>query len=63
MAYYHTCPRCGASLDPCERCDCSAHLNGKESVKQKEEDKKNISVPRRNYYARFSRKTRQRKAN
>lgn len=22
MAYYHICPRCGASLDPGERCDC-----------------------------------------
>ena len=21
--YYHTCPRCGASLDPGERCDCT----------------------------------------
>lgn len=22
MAYYKTCPNCGANLDPCERCDC-----------------------------------------
>ena len=22
MAYYETCPRCGANLDPGERCDC-----------------------------------------
>lgn len=22
MGYYHTCPRCGAHLDPGERCDC-----------------------------------------
>ena len=22
MAYYHTCPYCGAHLDPGERCDC-----------------------------------------
>lgn len=21
-AYYHTCPECGANLDPGERCDC-----------------------------------------
>lgn len=21
--YYHTCPHCGASLDPGERCDCT----------------------------------------
>ena len=22
MAYYHTCPYCGANLDPGEKCDC-----------------------------------------
>ncbi len=22
MAYYHTCPRCGANLDPGEKCEC-----------------------------------------
>ena len=22
--YYHTCPCCGANLDPGERCDCEA---------------------------------------
>ncbi|MDY3014500.1 MAG: hypothetical protein SOR61_04795 [Evtepia sp.] len=22
MTYYHTCPQCGAHLDPGERCDC-----------------------------------------
>ena len=22
MPYYHTCPLCGAALDPGERCDC-----------------------------------------
>lgn len=22
MAYYRTCPHCGANLDPGERCDC-----------------------------------------
>lgn len=22
MTYYHTCPICGANLDPGERCDC-----------------------------------------
>lgn len=23
MAYYRTCPDCGALLDPCEKCDCA----------------------------------------
>ena len=23
--YYHTCPHCGAHLDPGERCDCNVH--------------------------------------
>ncbi len=23
MAFYHTCPDCGASLDPGERCECA----------------------------------------
>ena len=22
MSYYHTCPHCGAHLDPGESCDC-----------------------------------------
>ena len=22
MSFYHTCPRCGAHLDPGETCDC-----------------------------------------
>ena len=22
MSYYHTCPECGAHLDPGEKCDC-----------------------------------------
>ena len=24
--YYHTCPRCGANLDPGERCDCKQEM-------------------------------------
>jgi len=24
MAFYNTCSRCGATLDPGERCDCEA---------------------------------------
>ena len=23
MSYYHTCPHCGANLDPGEKCDCN----------------------------------------
>lgn len=23
---YHTCPRCGANLDPGERCDCKQEM-------------------------------------
>ena len=26
MAYYNTCPHCGANLDPGERCDCPEAL-------------------------------------
>ena len=25
MAYYHTCPDCGANLDPGEKCDCQTN--------------------------------------
>ena len=27
MAYYHTCPDCGANLDPGEKCDCQTNKN------------------------------------
>ena len=27
MAYYKTCPYCGAALDPGERCDCNEYQN------------------------------------
>ncbi len=33
MAYYNTCPNCGANLDPGEPCDC-------EKEKEKEKEKK-----------------------
>ena len=26
MSYYHTCPECGATLDPGETCDCNLNL-------------------------------------
>ena len=27
--YYHTCPYCGANLDPDEHCDCLSRIRGK----------------------------------
>lgn len=33
MAYYNTCPHCGAHLDPGERCDC-AQAASSEEVKE-----------------------------
>lgn len=27
MAYYYTCPDCGANLDPGEKCDCQNNDN------------------------------------
>ena len=30
MAYYDTCPYCGANLDPCEKCDCQENNKSKE---------------------------------
>jgi hypothetical protein len=27
--YYHICPKCGAHLDPGERCDCSDEIHKK----------------------------------
>lgn len=27
MAYYNTCPKCGAYLDPGEKCDCEKNAN------------------------------------
>ncbi len=37
MAYYYTCPDCGANLDPGEKCDCrkeAVDLNKKENKKE-----------------------------
>lgn len=34
MAYYNTCPHCGAHLDPGERCDCQSA--GKDEEKREE---------------------------
>ena len=30
MAYYYTCPHCGANLDPGEKCNCQKENNTKE---------------------------------
>lgn len=27
MSYFHTCPLCGANLDPCEKCDCENRMS------------------------------------
>ena len=27
MAYYNTCPYCGANLDPNEKCECQTEKN------------------------------------
>ena len=36
MAYYETCPYCGASLDPGEKCDC--RQNEKENRDNEQDD-------------------------
>lgn len=35
MAYYNTCPVCGCSLDPGEKCDCEQEVHRKEQERQK----------------------------
>lgn len=30
MAYYNTCPHCGANLDPSEHCDCMREREDRE---------------------------------
>ena len=40
MNYYKTCERCGASLDPGERCDCNTEKqNTPNQAKPKEEER------------------------
>lgn len=31
MPYYHTCPSCGAALDPGESCDCQEETSKEEN--------------------------------
>lgn len=37
MAYYNVCPKCGAFLDPGERCECQAENELEEAAKRKRE--------------------------
>ncbi len=32
--YYHTCPCCGANLDPGERCDCEESKGSTKAAKE-----------------------------
>lgn len=34
MAYYNTCPKCGANLDPGEPCDCEEQEEKSEHIYQ-----------------------------
>lgn len=36
MAYFNTCPICGANLDPGEQCDCQDNKEQPEETEQKE---------------------------
>lgn len=36
--YYHTCPYCGANLDPGENCDCKKESNTSSTVTEKSKD-------------------------
>jgi hypothetical protein len=38
MSYFHTCPDCGAHLDPGETCDCQ--LNNEEDIDHEDDLKK-----------------------
>ena len=35
MAYYNTCCKCGANLDPGEKCDCTYHQHKEEKRQPK----------------------------
>lgn len=41
MSYYRTCPDCGATLDPGERCDCQ------DKKKEEQERRANLFVKER----------------
>lgn len=42
MAYFNTCNKCGANLDPGEKCDCSYHHPKKESQPKKAGTRKEV---------------------
>ncbi|MEH2957795.1 hypothetical protein [Candidatus Merdisoma sp. JLR.KK006] len=47
MAFYRTCPKCGAALDPGEHCDCE-----KEAEKQEDFFEKQLRInPETGQYA------------
>lgn len=37
MAYYRTCPHCGCSLDPGERCECEKEQDASAEHPQQEQ--------------------------
>lgn len=39
MKYYNTCPECGATLDPGEKCDCKKSTPSTEQTSVQEIDK------------------------
>lgn len=42
MAYYDTCPFCGANLDPGERCDCMSEPQSADESGTAEEHKESL---------------------
>lgn len=44
MSYFKTCPRCGAHLDPGERCSCR---NEAERNQERKEQKQNEEIHRK----------------
>ena len=50
--YYHTCPLCGANLDPGEKCDCESHREEKQPESGNVTEKCNkIGIETEGYYS------------
>lgn len=49
MAYFNTCPNCGANLDPGEPCDCVENKQ-----REEEEIRKSLSVDKKTNQITFS---------